>query len=266
MEAAAGLCAVVRAVAQIQQQKAFTQCNPLIADYFDHYQFERETVSCEINRVAVNAFSFTGAMAGVVLRKPEVRSENLTDGVPSVCLPSLYPFNRQSYWPEALLIGDGNKSENQPPLPEHSRLNFDFVRSWVADTLSLDISTLSDDEDLLNLGPDSLQMLDLVDECKKLNVSLTLAKLFEKTTLSAWQQYWQNVNVTYRQQKESAVSSGQWNGEPFALTSVQQAYWQGRQQGQVLGDVACQVYSGIILIWHNISIQMTGDKARWDTV
>ncbi|WP_422108675.1 phosphopantetheine-binding protein [Xenorhabdus bovienii] len=208
LEAAAGLCAVVRAVAQIQQQKAFTQCNPLIADYFDHYQFERETVSCEINRVAVNAFSFTGAMAGVVLRKPEVRSENLTDGVPSVCLPSLYPFNRQSYWPEALLIGDGNKAENQQPLPEHSRLNFDFVRSWVADTLSLDISTLSDDEDLLNLGLDSLQMLDLVDECKKLNVSLTLAKLFEKTTLSAWQQYWQNENVTYRQQKEPAVSSG----------------------------------------------------------
>ncbi|CDM88840.1 non-ribosomal peptide synthetase [Xenorhabdus bovienii] len=247
LEAAAGLCAVVRAVAQIQQQKAFghptfTQCNPLITDYFDHYHFERETVSCEINRVAVNAFSFTGTMAGVVLRKPEVRSENLTDGVPSVFLPSLYSFNRQSYWPEALLIGDGDKAENQPPLPEHRRLNFDFVRSWVADTLSLDISTLSDDEDLLNLGLDSLQMLDLVDECKKLNVSLTLAKLFENTTLSAWRQYWQSINMTYRQQKEPAVSSGQWNGEPFALTSVQQAYWQGRQQGQVLGDVACQVY------------------------
>ncbi|MDE1490134.1 hypothetical protein, partial [Xenorhabdus bovienii] len=34
----------------------------------------------------------------------------------------------------------------------------------------------------------------------------------------------------------------------------------------LLSDFNKLRYSRIILIWHNISIQMTGDKARWDTV
>ncbi|WP_038930173.1 beta-ketoacyl synthase N-terminal-like domain-containing protein, partial [Yersinia pestis] len=75
LEAAAGGFALARAVAQIQQQKAFghptlNSYNPLIAEKLSRYYFDKDTCPWVIKRVAINAFSFTGTMAAAVLRKP----------------------------------------------------------------------------------------------------------------------------------------------------------------------------------------------------
>lgn len=384
LEAAAGGFALARAVAQIQQQKAFGHptlniYNPLIAEKLSRYYFDKDTCPWVIERVAINAFSFTGTMAAAVLRKPtavarsiksvtsiksatsikpvtSIKSATSIKSVASIepvasttwlsdeeavgwlpisakteaallatarqlaealsqhtalaravvaawrtkrshhfpiraliqyhslgdliaqlhqvtgekndprcrfekaqspkqwlaggafdwasvppsegavsaevlALLPLYPFTRQCYWAEGLLAESAPLSS---PSVMVDTLDFSFVRTWVAETLAIASGALSDEDDLLSLGLDSLQMLDLVDECKKRHITLTLARLFEKTTLGAWEQYWDSVcrsgvcgegvgAVTPLTEEQTAGEY--WQGEPFVLTPVQQAYW-----------------------------------------
>ncbi|ERT15075.1 non-ribosomal peptide synthetase [Photorhabdus temperata] len=152
----------------------------------------------------------------------------------------LYPFNRESYWPEELRLVEQETQEQSESGSGHT--GFDFVINWVADVLGTEPNALAMDDNLLNLGIDSLQMLDLVDECKKQHIILSLSSLFEQPTLAAWQQCWFSAAQPENVSKESEQPVIKWNGEPFELTSVQQAYWTGRQKEQTLGGIACQVY------------------------
>ncbi|WP_071588510.1 phosphopantetheine-binding protein, partial [Yersinia pestis] len=138
-----------------------------------------------------------------------------------LALLPLYPFTRQRYWAEGLLAESTPLSS--PSVIAHP-LDFSFVRTWVAETLAIASGALSDEDDLLSLGLDSLQMLDLVDECKKRHITLTLARLFEKTTLGAWEQYWDSIcrsgvcgeSVSaVTPLTEEQTTDEYWQGEPF---------------------------------------------------
>lgn len=352
LEAASGLFSVLRAVAQLQRQQVFghptfSQVNPQLAPQWPRYRYETQTQYCALQRVAVNAFSFTGTMAAVLLRKadehddsgqvpPEngmlplsahseaalqrmatslaqrltqyphqagqilntwrvarehhlpvralVRYHSRETAIAGLTAPEshevarlnlarqgatpedwlngcrfdwaigasapaisalarlpVYPFDHQPCWPQGLSERQTSAAESKPA--NSTGAGIDFVRQWVAATLNMAAAALSEDEDLLALGLDSLQMLDLVDEGKKCGLTLTLAQLFEKTTLAAWESCWRHaqmpadaVNVA------SPTCVARWQGEPFELTPVQRAYWRGRQTDQILGGVACQIY------------------------
>lgn len=351
LEAASGLFSVLRAVAQLHRQQAFghptfQRLNPQLTDIWPRYHYDVATVPCALERVAINAFSFSGTMAGVLIRKaptaatPEtpaipplasgilpvsaptevalqalaqslaeslqqhpdqagamvaawcatrthhfaVRAlveywslDDLVDGLLAVSgqrvdrlkttteghtpsdwlnghhvdwrthvegftasaltLLPLYPFEHTQHWPASLLA----QAPDTERCPVQIEADDTFVRQWVSRNLNVPLETLTGDEDLMLLGLNSLQMLDLVDDAKARGVTLTLAGLFDKTTLSAWEHQWQTAR---RPSAETPVAASVpvWQGEAFTLTPVQYAYWRGRHPDQIMGGIACQVY------------------------
>ncbi|MEJ4043669.1 amino acid adenylation domain-containing protein [Erwinia sp. SLM-02] len=366
LEAASGLYSVLRAVAQLQRQQHFghphfNQVNPQLAEGWPRYRYPQQTQAASVERVAVNAFSFTGTMAAALIKRAEtaglptstrsvsgelplschsetalrqtasalaaclvnhpeqaaalldawragrehrfplralIRYRSLDELISQLKQPDivtterlsryrqagnaeqwlsggrfdwrqgsgpahpaalvllpLYPFDRQRHWPPGLRFtpSESEKSagtggitgEGSARIGEPSSLGqpgSEFVRGWVADTLNLSAADLNGEDDLLTLGLDSLQMLDLVDEGKKRGVTLTLAQLFEKTTLNAWLQCWQQAEGQADAIPQAEKVAVQWDGGAFTLTPVQLAYWRGRQDDRQLGGVACQIY------------------------
>ncbi|WP_455812808.1 amino acid adenylation domain-containing protein [Pseudomonas graminis] len=355
LEAASGLYSVLRAVAQLQRQQqfghpTFRQVNPQLAASWANYHYPQRSAAASLERVAVNAFSFTGTMASALIRRADtaemlpsradvhgelplsahsesalrqsaaalasclrnhpqhagaliaawragrehhfplrarVRYRSLDEliaalGEPEIvvtprlnhfrqgtssdewlkgnrldwqqgaeraapaalALLPLYPFDRQSHWPPALRSTPPDSicvtAERDAPA---SAASGDFIRGWVAEALNQTAETLNGSDDLLALGLDSLQMLDLVDEGKKQGVQMTLAQLFDNTTLAAWELCW--LQASQQAGVHPTANAGvkpEWDGGAFALTPVQLAYWRGRQNDRQLGGVACQIY------------------------
>lgn len=366
LEAASGLYSVLRAVAQLQRQQHFghphfNQVNPQLTESWPRYRYPQQTQSASVERVAVNAFSFTGTMSAALIKRaltaglpvsarpvsgelpisghsetalrqtasalaaclvnhPEqaaalldawragrehrfplralIRYRSLDELISQLKQPDiitterlsryrqagnaeewlnggrfdwrqgreqahpaalallpLYPFDRQRHWPTGLrFTPSASEKSAETGSVKHegsariagqstqSQSGSEFVRSWVADTLNLRAADLNGDDDLLTLGLDSLQMLDLVDEGKKRGVTLALAQLFDKTTLNAWEHCWQQAERLAETAPQAEKAQVQWNGGAFTLTPVQLAYWRGRQNDRLLGGVACQIY------------------------
>ncbi|SFU41363.1 yersiniabactin nonribosomal peptide synthetase [Clostridium sp. DSM 8431] len=99
-----------------------------------------------------------------------------------------------------------------------------------------------DNENLLNLGLDSLKVMRLVNLLRKEGIRIPYGLLMEKPTLEQW---WKLIcskskkvtNVPKIIKKQGAKSY-----EPFPLTDVQYAYKVGRNEGEELGGVDCHAY------------------------
>ena len=106
-----------------------------------------------------------------------------------------------------------------------------------------------DDQNLIELGLDSLQMMRMVNKWRKEGVKVTFAELIASPHLSDWWALLQknspapsslidnNIAV-----QEQTVQAQEETNSPFALTDVQYAYWIGRQDDQPLGGVGCHAY------------------------
>ncbi len=99
-----------------------------------------------------------------------------------------------------------------------------------------------DNENLLNLGLDSLKIMRLVNQWRREGIRIPYGLLMEKPTLEQW---WKlicskskkinNVHKTIKKQEAKSY-------EPFSLTDVQYAYKVGRSEGEELGGVDCHAY------------------------
>ncbi|MDO6544752.1 non-ribosomal peptide synthetase [Photobacterium sanguinicancri] len=168
----------------------------------------------------------------------------------------LYPFKHEKYWVEVANtnhIINTDVSVSSITLPVDSQ---QFLVDWTCDALGIEGQDIELSDDLINLGLDSLQMMDLVDEAKKCGVALELARMYENPTLSAWIELWDLPEVNEKEfvqdliiSNEEPLSTEALLTKPFELTSVQQAYWQGRNASQILGGVACQVYLELDSDW-----------------
>ncbi|WP_193085934.1 non-ribosomal peptide synthetase [Halomonas sp. FME65] len=156
----------------------------------------------------------------------------------------LYPFAKEAYWATSEPGLSHPLSASVTLLADVDREA--FLRQWLADTLMLDAEAIGEADDLIGMGIDSLQMMDLVDEAKKLGICLDLARMYESPTVQDWLKLMQGSRTEGFSKAAGGMpqanSSERWLGKPFELTGVQQAYWQGRNRDQVLGGVACQVY------------------------
>ena len=65
-------------------------------------------------------------------------------------------------------------------------LTLEDVRAQVAELLYEDPAELTDDEDLLDWGLDSVRIMSLVEKWRKLGVQVTFADLAERPTLADW--------------------------------------------------------------------------------
>ncbi|TWF96184.1 phosphopantetheine-binding protein [Saccharopolyspora dendranthemae] len=69
-------------------------------------------------------------------------------------------------------------------MPE--KLTLEAVREQVAELLYEEPSELTDDEDLIDWGLDSVRIMTLVEKWRKQGVQVTFADLAERPTLTDW--------------------------------------------------------------------------------
>ncbi len=82
---------------------------------------------------------------------------------------------------------------NQPSIPP---LTLERMRADIAQVLDEAPEAIGDDEDLLDLGLDSMRMLGLVMNWGKSGIALEFPHLAEHTTLAGW---WRVVQGLQRQ-------------------------------------------------------------------
>ncbi|WP_179404973.1 non-ribosomal peptide synthetase [Burkholderia guangdongensis] len=122
-----------------------------------------------------------------------------------------------------------------------------FVSAHIQPLLSAPIAG-REDTNLIELGLDSLHIMRLVNEWRRMGINLTFAQLVERPFLHHWQALFESARGNVPAQTPAALpatrpaADGEASGEPFGLTDVQHAYWIGRQDGQSLGGVGCHAY------------------------
>ncbi|MEK3728058.1 amino acid adenylation domain-containing protein [Lysinibacillus sp. FSL W8-0953] len=105
------------------------------------------------------------------------------------------------------------------------------------------------DQNLLELGLNSLQVMKLVSKLKKAGITITFKELISEPYLSAWYELL-NREAVHSINSDNSILENQDKTipnmyEPFPLTDVQYAYWVGRQSGQYLGGNGCHGYMEI---------------------
>ncbi|MBY9080396.1 amino acid adenylation domain-containing protein [Paenibacillus sp. HN-1] len=126
-----------------------------------------------------------------------------------------------------------------------SSLSYEEMRRQVQSMLpeSLDFE---DGQNLIELGLDSLQMMRMVSNWRRMGGSVTFAELIASPRFCDW---WALLNRD-NQAIDTDNNADNHNGpgepvptnEPFPLTDVQHAYWIGRRDDQPLGGVGCHAY------------------------
>lgn len=99
----------------------------------------------------------------------------------------------------------------------------------------------SDQDNLLELGLNSLQIMRLVNQWRKQGVKLRFGDLMENPTLGAWWNLMQMGCIKNKIAKHEKRVEAKIN-EPFPMQDVQYAYWIGRGDNQVLGGIGCHAY------------------------
>jgi len=100
----------------------------------------------------------------------------------------------------------------------------------------------SDDDNLIEFGLDSLHVMRLVATLRQAGAEVTFSALIERPTIAAWWSLIRPTLVAVTACQSAAMPAEPEDGEPFALTDVQHAYWIGRRDDQPLGGVGCHAY------------------------
>jgi len=124
-----------------------------------------------------------------------------------------------------------------------SPFSYQEVRMQVKSMLPVPIE-FDDDDNLIELGLDSLKIMRIVSKWRRAGSLVTFAELIEAPRLREWWSLLQKNNIEPSVVSEVATeieAHGDVN-EPFPLTDVQHAYWIGRRDDQPLGGVGCHAY------------------------
>lgn len=98
----------------------------------------------------------------------------------------------------------------------------------------------TDQENLLELGLNSLMTMRLVNQWRKQGVKVPFGELMEHPTFEQW---WKMLKSGAEKKGKRQVKLPEQDmKKPFPLTDVQYAYWIGRKDDQVLGKIGCHAY------------------------
>ncbi|MTJ79449.1 MAG: hypothetical protein F8N37_00285 [Telmatospirillum sp.] len=120
-------------------------------------------------------------------------------------------------------------------------LSLDALRLQVRALLPEPGRALSDDDNLIESGLDSLHVMRLVACLRRIGVAVTFSALIARPTLAAW---WALVTPAMNApvQREAPEPEPGEAAASFPLTDVQHAYWIGRRDDQPLGGIGCHAY------------------------
>ncbi|MEV5830630.1 amino acid adenylation domain-containing protein [Spirillospora sp. NPDC052242] len=107
------------------------------------------------------------------------------------------------------------------------------------------------DDNLIELGMDSIRLMQLTGRLRRRGVEIRFAELAERPTLGQW---WELLVERGQAEAEPAAEPAETAepaaldpaeiepADPFPLGLMQHAYWIGRDSGQALGSVAAHLY------------------------
>lgn len=118
-------------------------------------------------------------------------------------------------------------------------LSYELVKDEVAKLLGEKIE-FTEEDNLIELGLNSLQIMRLTNKWRRYKVKITFAELISGPTLKNWWKLISKNNFNRIKDKEEEKKED--ITKEFPLTDVQYAYWIGRQEDQPLGGVGCHAY------------------------
>ncbi|WP_233621494.1 non-ribosomal peptide synthetase [Amycolatopsis sp. WAC 04182] len=115
-------------------------------------------------------------------------------------------------------------------------MSVEDLHGHVAELLELD--EIGADDNLIELGMDSITMMRLAGNWRKAGANVKFADLVTTPTLSAWEKLLADGTPEPEPAPQSTVDES----GTFPLALMQHAYWVGREPGQRLGGVAAHFY------------------------
>ncbi|MFC6433190.1 amino acid adenylation domain-containing protein [Nocardiopsis tropica] len=112
------------------------------------------------------------------------------------------------------------------------------LRDAVAALLSIPPEEIGPDDDLFELGLDSIALMRLAARWRRSGVGAGFDELAEAATLRGWQRL-----LAPAAPAQEPRTDAEGPGTPFPLAAMQHAYWIGRQEGQPLGGVGAHFYA-----------------------
>ncbi|MDF2636134.1 MAG: non-ribosomal peptide synthetase, partial [Pelosinus sp.] len=147
------------------------------------------------------------------------------------------------------------------PAGNNSSLTYEDLKIEIQSMLS-DPIDFADDQNLIELGLDSLKIMRIVNKLRRQGQKVTFAKYMAVPTLAEWLSLLKlDVNKEVVPAGEVVEVDSMPQG-PFELTDVQYAYWVGRKDGEALGGVSCHAY--LELDGENIDPERL--QTAWDRV
>jgi mycobactin phenyloxazoline synthetase len=120
----------------------------------------------------------------------------------------------------------------------------DDLRRAAAAAVEEDPAELAADDDLFELGLDSMALIRLVADWRATGAEVTFGELAEEPTLGAWERLRaERAGTAGAEPAPAAASAARPSEGPFPLARLQHAYWIGRSPGQPLGGVAAHLYT-----------------------
>ncbi|AZS50290.1 hypothetical protein DM558_05655 [Entomomonas moraniae] len=119
-------------------------------------------------------------------------------------------------------------------------INSEGIYQQIKRLLPQGTTTLTDTDNLIESGLDSLHIMRLVSQWRKAGYKITFAELIEQPILRQWQLLL--ANAIQQPLVATSTATIAINDQPFPLTDVQYAYWIGREDNRELGGVACHAY------------------------
>ncbi|MCP4119512.1 MAG: amino acid adenylation domain-containing protein [Desulfobacteraceae bacterium] len=134
-----------------------------------------------------------------------------------------------------------NPEKNSGTLVLISEEEYLEIRMAVREKMTIP-GDFDDDDNLIELGLDSLKIMRLVNKWRKAGSSVTFAELIEKPRLRDWVAILEKKKTAALPKGKASEPAETNYHTPFPLTDVQYAYWIGREADQPLGGIGCHAY------------------------
>lgn len=118
----------------------------------------------------------------------------------------------------------------------------DDIKARVADHLGCAVADLSDDDNLIQMGLNSIRMMALAGGWRKRGADITFAQLAASPTVASWHGLLSADGLEAVEDGPVAEGVVAEDDTPFPLAAMQHAYWIGRADEQELGGVAPHLY------------------------
>ncbi|MGH3956795.1 MAG: amino acid adenylation domain-containing protein [Mycobacterium sp.] len=125
----------------------------------------------------------------------------------------------------------------------------DEIKATVADLIGLAPQEISDVDDLITLGLDSIRMMTLAGGWRKRGSRITFAQLAAEPSVESWHALLGDGAEPVSDVRDDTAADGTpedaedtAEDAPFPLATMQHAYWIGRSKDQELGGVAAHLY------------------------